>query len=506
MPETEPTPAAEPQPANPMRKQRQCRYIKTSGEQCRAQAMTGNHYCYSHKYNRRPTFTGVKGYDRVAFLEDAASIQLALSQTMQGLLDRDLDHNTARAVFYGCAVASGLVRLDFVRERWLTENKQPIPGQVTETSKSEDSEPLAPEHEYRGPSGVFEPQWSFSKYLYEQQCEEMGQPKPTCAADFPASGWLTDDEVAEDPEDFAKRYRTRKLKLSEQAQAAKATPASAADSVPNSAAGSAQNHPEPSTAQPEQIIETSAQQPMQSGIEAQPAAEAQSLNTHPQTEVAIPPAAGAAAYEGPVSSIARHSASSSNLQDHTGHSNTESRVHASGRRCRCGGLYGGDPCNDCLDRQQRNASPAQDRSANSASLDLKASAEQHHSEPGALSPEPRSKPCSEPRSEPCSIPGARCPAPCPIPTCAPMANRPSAKDCSLLPVPCSLSSQVPNQKGYPPTPSKQCPSPTCPSPRNFSASRRNWNLPILRFLESALTHRREFDLPQYLRRSSVLDK
>lgn len=68
----EPAPAPETGVANPFTAPRRCRYIKTSGEQCKGRAMLGNHYCYCHKQNRNPRMAPVHGYDRVAFLEDTA--------------------------------------------------------------------------------------------------------------------------------------------------------------------------------------------------------------------------------------------------------------------------------------------------------------------------------------------------------------------------------------------------------------------------------------------------
>ena len=194
--------------SNPLRTPRQCRYVKTSGEQCRAQALLGNHYCYTHKYNRKPVYAGVKGYDRVAFLEDTASIQLSLSQIMQGLLEGKIDRYTASTAFYGFSVAAGVVRTDLMQERWLAESKRPIPESVTEVIH-EECDNLAPEKEYRGPTGVFEPQWSWSKYMYEKECEQLGLPTPTCAADFPASGWLTEKEINTDPAKLVQGYHAR---------------------------------------------------------------------------------------------------------------------------------------------------------------------------------------------------------------------------------------------------------------------------------------------------------
>jgi hypothetical protein len=413
MPETESTPATEsqpqqPQPQNPINKPRRCRYIKTAGDQCRARAMTGNHYCFSHKFNSKPTLTGVRGYDRVAFLEDAASIQLILSQAMQGLLDRTLDHHAARSMFYGCAVATGLVRLDMMNQRWLAENKQPFPEQVTETTKAEDSEPLGVDEEYRGPTGVFEPQWSFSKYLYEKDCEELGQIKPTCAADFPASGWLTEDEIKEDPQDWIKRTKGRKLALYEKCKAAEKAANPERFYIP-----SPESKPEPSIKP-------------NSGPGSEPGTEP---GTEPKSEPDPKPST-----EPSTKPSAETNPDPRDKNNPVAPKSTE--PHRTNQPCPCGGLYGGDPCDDCLDRQQRNAPPAQDRSAFSASFDLKASTEVER--------------CSSERcAEPCA-PNAQC---CP------------GETCTLHPVPCTLPFEVPEKKSYPPTSTKQDACGNNPSPR-----------------------------------------
>ena len=199
----EPNPSAEKD--QPLLPKQRCRHIKTGGEQCRSLAMTGNHYCWHHRWYRKPHYAGVKGYDRVAFLEDVASVQLILSQGMQGLIDCTIDPTRARTLFYGCQVASGLVRLDMSHQRWLAETKQQPEEPVREATNI-DTDPLAPPQEYRGPDGQFEPYWSFSKYMYEQQCEEAGRPKPTCPADMPASGWMDEEEYFEDPAEWNQRY------------------------------------------------------------------------------------------------------------------------------------------------------------------------------------------------------------------------------------------------------------------------------------------------------------
>ncbi len=201
--------AAAPQPSttgseNPVTSPRQCRYIKAGGEQCRNRAPMGDHYCHHHKYNIYPTLTGVKGYDRVLFLEDTTSIQLILSQLMQGLLDHTIESRTANSMFYGASIAASLVRHDFERERWLHATKQPIPESVIET-ETVDSQVLAPDQPYLGPTGNFKPQWSMSKYLYEQECEQAGKPTPQYASEFPPEGWLTAAEIEEQQTDDGAR-------------------------------------------------------------------------------------------------------------------------------------------------------------------------------------------------------------------------------------------------------------------------------------------------------------
>jgi hypothetical protein len=127
---------------------------------------------------------------------------------MQGLLDGKIDNHRARTAFYGCSVAGNMVRTELMRERWFAESKRPIPEPVTEVIH-EECGPLAPEKEYRGPTGVFEPQWSWSKYMYEKECEQLGLPTPTCAADFPKSGWLTEEEINTDPAKLVRGYHAR---------------------------------------------------------------------------------------------------------------------------------------------------------------------------------------------------------------------------------------------------------------------------------------------------------
>lgn len=194
-PQPAPEPPLHPLPQNPLNAPRQCRYIKASGEPCRGRATRGHHYCQSHTLNRQPTFAGVKGCDRVAFLEDTASIQLAASQILNGLLDRIVEPERARATAALLNVANTALRDLRVHERWLLQNKHPLPEQVGETTPVE-SEPLGPDHSWVRPIDALEPQAVLSRNRCEQEGEHLGPPDPT-SADSSASDWLTEDETME---------------------------------------------------------------------------------------------------------------------------------------------------------------------------------------------------------------------------------------------------------------------------------------------------------------------
>jgi hypothetical protein len=45
--------------------------------------------------------------------------------------------------------------------------------------------------------------------MYEKECEQLGLPTPTCAADFPKSGWLTEEEINTDPAKLVRGYHAR---------------------------------------------------------------------------------------------------------------------------------------------------------------------------------------------------------------------------------------------------------------------------------------------------------
>ena len=215
------TPQTEPAPQKPAFRH-QCRFIKTDGLRCNGPALDGKDLCWHHDQHDRPRLTGVPRYDRIPFLEDPTSIQLCVSQTIQGVMDGVCSDSRARTIFYGCAVAGQTLRLQLAREQFLASHNRPAPEPVSDVVDTPNAF-LAPDQKYVGPTGTFEPQWSMSKYRYEKECERLGKPKPTCADDFPASGWLTEEEIKEDPNDFCDRYEARIRDLREQKEQREAT-------------------------------------------------------------------------------------------------------------------------------------------------------------------------------------------------------------------------------------------------------------------------------------------
>ena len=200
--------APEPPPAD-YTTLRRCRALRANGVQCRNNALRGQDLCVSHASNRFPTFPDPRRL-RVPLLEDHSSIQLIATQVMEGLLSGKLKPSSARTAFYGCQVVAGLL------PRPARMAPAPPEEPIVEMDCDMEGIPVGPREKYKGPTGTFEPQWSMSKYRYEKECERLGKPKPTCAADFPASGWLTEDEIKEDPNHFCDRYEARIRDLGEQ--------------------------------------------------------------------------------------------------------------------------------------------------------------------------------------------------------------------------------------------------------------------------------------------------
>jgi hypothetical protein len=213
---------------------RRCRSLTIKGIQCNSSTLPGGNFCHTHSHYRHPECPKKGSKIVMPLLEDHSAIQLILSQVAHGIFSGELDNATARSLSYVCQVAA------FTLPRPVAAHAKSavaatIQEPVAEVVTTPDGEYLGPLEKYQGPTGTFEPQWSWSKYLYEKECEQLGETKPTCAADYPASGWLTEEEMKEDPDDWKKRTKAHKAELYkvDQARKAKETAAAIAAGLPD---------------------------------------------------------------------------------------------------------------------------------------------------------------------------------------------------------------------------------------------------------------------------------
>lgn len=185
---------------------RQCRCLTVDGHQCHNKAVLGESFCTFHKQHRRPVCPQKDAVD-MPLLEDLPAIRLVISQVAHGLFTETIDPGYAGKILYACQVAAmtvprpAPVKIEPVRDE----------GPVDETFTDTNGEVLGPDRPWLGVNGRFEPVWSRDKMLYEQECERLGKPKPTCPADMPPEGWLTADEQAEDRWTWPDRWMIRIL-------------------------------------------------------------------------------------------------------------------------------------------------------------------------------------------------------------------------------------------------------------------------------------------------------
>lgn len=90
-----------------------CHHIRVDGTRCGSPALRGQSLCYYHtelqlklqqqkraKRNKRNAFS-------MPILEDATSVQAALMQTINAILDGTIDRRKGALVLYGLQTASG---------------------------------------------------------------------------------------------------------------------------------------------------------------------------------------------------------------------------------------------------------------------------------------------------------------------------------------------------------------------------------------------------------------
>lgn len=205
-------------PANTAQFQR-CRAVLTSGLQCLSRAMEGKDCCYEHSDHWFPTWPAEGEEIRIPLLEDQAAIRHLLTMVVHGVATKRLDTARARVIEYACQVARSTLQQPAARSAKNSEEKPHIEEPVVAVERTSAGQPMGERQRYIGPTGAFDPQWSFAKYMYERECEMYDRPAPTCAAEMPPSGWLTEEEMHEPFEDFNERNNARNDRLREQAQA-----------------------------------------------------------------------------------------------------------------------------------------------------------------------------------------------------------------------------------------------------------------------------------------------
>ena len=196
-----------------------CRAVLTSGLQCLSRALEGEDCCYEHADHWFPTWPAEGEEVHIPLLEDEAAVRYLLTMVAHGIATKRLDSVSARNITYACQVARSTFPRRAARPAKEAEEKPYIPEPVVALERSAAGRPMGERQRYVGPTGAFEPQWSFAKYMFEKECERYKRPLPTCAADMPPSGWLTEQEATEPFEQFNARYNARNDRLRDEAQA-----------------------------------------------------------------------------------------------------------------------------------------------------------------------------------------------------------------------------------------------------------------------------------------------
>jgi hypothetical protein len=89
----------------------ECRHIRVNGERCRALAMQDAPFCWFHRnIRRRPKKEGPEPILDLPTLEDAESIQLALSDVICSLAAGRINSKSAGTLLYGLQIAGSNLR------------------------------------------------------------------------------------------------------------------------------------------------------------------------------------------------------------------------------------------------------------------------------------------------------------------------------------------------------------------------------------------------------------
>lgn len=92
-----------------------CRHTKANGSVCGSPALEDQLFCYFHlacrdRIKRQRRAARRKLPFQLPVLEDAASVQLAIGDTLNALLAGQIDHKTAGLVLYGLQTAASNIR------------------------------------------------------------------------------------------------------------------------------------------------------------------------------------------------------------------------------------------------------------------------------------------------------------------------------------------------------------------------------------------------------------
>lgn len=196
-----------------------CRAVLTSGLQCLSRAMDGQDCCYEHADHWFPSWPEEGEELQIPLLEDLAAIRYLLTMVAHGVATKRLDTARARVIAYTCQVARSTLPRPAAPAAKNAEDNPRVQEPVAAVERTAAGLPMGERQRYVGPTGAFEPQWSIAKYMYERECEMYKRPLPTCAADMPPSGWLTEEERKEPFEDFNDRNNARCDRLRQQAEA-----------------------------------------------------------------------------------------------------------------------------------------------------------------------------------------------------------------------------------------------------------------------------------------------
>ena len=112
-----------------------CEQRKTNGDPCESPALHGKRFCHYHEL-MGPSPIDINNSDTIPSshvylprLEDAASIQSAISEVCEMMLHRRIEPKEASALFYGMQVAStNMALLNANKNQMLSSETTPVPS------------------------------------------------------------------------------------------------------------------------------------------------------------------------------------------------------------------------------------------------------------------------------------------------------------------------------------------------------------------------------------------